>query len=170
MRDDGIGVVARLAALPTLFLTWHTADLNMVPLDTNDLVTAWLPLRSLSSEDAALAFASGSHRDFALPYWYDEAGMSSGLAQRGYPVESYSQPPLSLGDATWHAGWTLHSAPGQPATSAPRVALAVSYFADGARRLPARCACLRCVALRCVLATHGVRTRHGRIIWARCVC
>lgn len=112
---------------------WHS-DLAMVPLDTNAFVTVWMPLRSLGPGDAQLAFASGSHRDFALPFWRSDAAMSSGLEGRGYAVESY--PPLQLGDATWHHGWALHSSPGQPAGCAPRVALAVSYFADGARRLP----------------------------------
>lgn len=81
-------------------LALHRADLNMVPLDTNNFITAWLPLRALtgaqfanssrhwqrmtksistaspqyspllpSADDAALSFASGSHRDFALQYW-----------------------------------------------------------------------------------------------------
>ena len=108
----------------------------MVPLDTNAFVTAWLPLRSLRAADAALAFASGSHRDFALPYWHNEEGLQAGLQAR-YEVESYA--PLALGDATWHAGWTLHSAPEQPASEPARVALAASYFADGARRLTSRC-------------------------------
>lgn len=107
----------------------------MVPLDTNAFVTAWIPLRSLTADDAALEFASGSHRDFALPYWHTDASMSAGLENRGYAVESYT-PPLALGDVTWHHGWTLHCAPEQPLGRPPRHALAVSFFADGARRLP----------------------------------
>jgi hypothetical protein len=83
-----------------------------------------------------LAFASGSHRDFALPYWHDEQGLAAGLGGRGYEVERYG--PLALGDATWHAGWTLHSAPGQPTSQPARVALAASFFADGAKRLSTR--------------------------------
>ncbi len=66
--------------------------------------------------------------------------MAAGLSSRGYDIEAYA-PPLALGDATWHAGWTLHSAPGQPAGGPPRVALAASFFADGARRLSTKCAC-----------------------------
>ncbi len=111
-----------------------------VPLDTNAFVTAWLPLRSLTRADSALAFASGSHRDFSLPYWHNEAGLAAGLAARGYAVEAPAAPPLALGDATWHAGWTLHCAGPQPAGAPPRVALAASFFADGARRLSSRCA------------------------------
>ena len=133
-----LGVCVLLAWMnPLLIRIAHgIADLNMVPLDTNAFVTAWLPLRSLQADDAALAFASGSHRDFALPYWHDEQGLAAGLGGRGYEVERYG--PLALGDATWHAGWTLHSAPGQPTSQPARVALAASFFADGAKRLSTR--------------------------------
>jgi ectoine hydroxylase-related dioxygenase (phytanoyl-CoA dioxygenase family) len=40
--------------------------------------------------------------------------------------------PLAAGDATFHAGWTLHRAPGNP-TPHPRPVMTVIYFADGAR-------------------------------------
>ena len=40
---------------------WHS-DLNMVPMDTNDFVTLWMPLRDLTADDAGLVFASKSHR------------------------------------------------------------------------------------------------------------
>tara|TARA_B110000977_G_scaffold53398_1_gene72557 strand:+ start:27743 stop:29107 length:1365 start_codon:yes stop_codon:yes gene_type:complete len=110
---------------------WHS-DANMVPLDVNKFVTLWLPLRPLHEDDAALVFASGSHRDFSLPYWKTLEGMSD-LNDRGYEVESY--PPLDLGDATAHAGWTLHWSPPQPNDCPPRYALSVCYFLDGARRL-----------------------------------
>jgi hypothetical protein len=42
---------------------------------------------------------------------------------------------MALGDVTWHHGWTLHAAGAQPKGSRPRLALSVSYFADGARLL-----------------------------------
>lgn len=114
---------------------WHS-DLAMVPLDTNAYVTAWLPLRSLSAADAALDFASGSHRDFALPFWHSDEAMGSDLGSRGYRVEPPGGGPLRLGDATWHAGWTLHCSPAQPREARSRAALTLSFFADGARRLP----------------------------------
>ncbi len=40
---------------------------------------------------------------------------------------------MEIGDVSWHHGWLLHYAPPQPLDSWPRMALAVSYFADGAR-------------------------------------
>lgn len=115
---------------------WHS-DLNMVPLDTNAFVTAWLPLARLGPDDAGLLFASGSHRDFALPYWRSDAYLARGLEGRGYTLDA-SPAGLGPGDATWHAGWTLHASPPQPPGRPERAALAVSYFADGAARLPAR--------------------------------
>lgn len=110
---------------------WHS-DLNMVPLDTNEFITLWIPLRSLDEEDAALHFASRSHRDFALPYWRTLQGMED-LESRGYEIETYEE--LDLGDLTAHHGWTLHWSPPQPEDSAPRYALSICYFADGARRM-----------------------------------
>jgi hypothetical protein len=49
---------------------WHS-DLNMVPLDTNDYITCWIPLQnipSVSDGGSTLEYASGSHRDFSLLY------------------------------------------------------------------------------------------------------
>ena len=42
---------------------------------------------------------------------------------------------MQLGDVSAHHGWLLHAAPSQSAGTSPRAALAVSYFADGARVL-----------------------------------
>lgn len=110
---------------------WHS-DLNMVPIDTNSFLTVWIPLRSLEKDDSSLHFASGSHRDFALPYWQSNEGMMN-LQGRGYPINTYSK--LALGDLTFHHGWTLHWAPGQPLGGTHRAAWTISYFADGARIL-----------------------------------
>lgn len=40
---------------------------------------------------------------------------------------------MDAGDVSWHHGWLLHAAPAQPRHSRARLALAVSYFGDGAR-------------------------------------
>lgn len=42
---------------------------------------------------------------------------------------------MELGDVSAHHGWTLHMAAPQAAGSQDRAALAVSYFADGAKLL-----------------------------------
>ena len=120
---------------------WHS-DLAMAPLDTNSFVTCWLPIQAVPAEEdggSGLVFASGSHRDVSLHHWYTTAlepledGEELDVSDRGY-VESLPGA-LEVGDATWHHGWTLHTANGNPLRHA-RVALAFSYFADGAKRLP----------------------------------
>lgn len=47
---------------------------------------------------------------------------------------------MELGDVSWHAGWTVHCGAAQPEGSPTRRALAVSFFADGARLLPRKLA------------------------------
>jgi hypothetical protein len=42
---------------------------------------------------------------------------------------------MALGDVSWHHGWLLHTAGAQPRGTHPRLALAVSFFADGTRVL-----------------------------------
>lgn len=115
---------------------WHS-DLRMTSLDTNAYVTAWVPLRPIAGgdRDSGLQFASGSHRDFALPFWHDLSRVGD-LGARGYRVAGTDA--MALGDVSWHHGWTLHTAGPQPPGSAPRLALAVSFFADGARLLDTR--------------------------------
>ncbi|CAL8470739.1 g10281 [Coccomyxa elongata] len=108
---------------------WHS-DLPLSPLDTNSFVTAWIPLRPLKGKgDSGLEFAEGSHRDIAVHAQAD--GRSRDLSDRGYRIKSVGK--MDLGDVSWHHGWVLHYAPPQPLDSPPRMALAVSYFADGAR-------------------------------------
>ena len=113
---------------------WHS-DLRMAPLDTNAFVTAWVPLRAVrgGEADSGLVVAEGSHRDFALPFWRDLRGPGPDLGSRGYKVVGVA--PLAAGDASWHHGWAVHAAPPQPPGSPGRAALAVSFFADGARTL-----------------------------------
>lgn len=113
---------------------WHS-DLGMCPLDTNSMVTCWLPLQPVPAErdgGSGLVFASGSHRDVALHFWHGDPSEAADCSQRGYPESEAGA--LALGDATWHHGWTLHCA-GANGLRAPRRALALSFFADGATRL-----------------------------------
>eukprot|EP00775_Hariotina_reticulata_P001462 gene1462-1804_t len=111
---------------------WHS-DLRMAPLDTNDFVTAWIPLRPVrgGQGDSGLVFAVGSHRDFALPFWHNLHGRD--LADRGYLLDGTGA--MSVGDVSWHHGWLLHAAGPQPQDTQPRLAIAVSFFADGAKLL-----------------------------------
>ena len=71
---------------------WHS-DLNTAPFDTNDMLTFWIALTPVPTlEHAPLEFATGSHRDFALPYWYSNDGMSN-LDARNYKIKSHQPVP-----------------------------------------------------------------------------
>jgi hypothetical protein len=113
---------------------WHS-DLAMAPLDTNDFVTAWVPLHAVPADEdggSGLVFASGSHRDVALHFWHGDPEQDVDASSRGY--EEDGGKALAVGDATWHHGWTLHACSGN-GLSKPRRAMAFSFFADGATRL-----------------------------------
>jgi hypothetical protein len=42
---------------------------------------------------------------------------------------------MSVGDVSWHHGWLLHAAGCQPEDTPPRLAIAISFFTDGAKLL-----------------------------------
>ena len=113
---------------------WHQ-DQYYWPLDTNHTVTMWMPLADVSIEMGALTFASGSHKEGFQGHvaisdeshdQYDQF-----VRERGYPVVNAA---MQAGDATFHAGWTLHSAPGN-ASKVDREVMTVIYFADGIKTL-----------------------------------
>ena len=91
-------------------------------------MTCWFPLHDVAPSEAGgtgLAYASGSHRDLALPMWYGQ----DGDATDRYDIVDHGA--YAAGDVSWHHGWLLHSAPEN--VGADRTAVAVSFFADGAR-------------------------------------
>jgi len=104
---------------------WHS-DLTMAPLDTNQFLTFWFPLRKIPRGNG-LWFASKSHRDFVLPFRFGRnypKKASLGLDQR-YKIHNHS--PLQPGDCTVHHGWCLHTSVDK---ASERMAYTVSYFAD----------------------------------------
>ena len=111
---------------------WHQ-DQYYWPLDTTDTVTMWMPLVNVEARMGTMTFVPGSHRDPSfqkmaiseLSHEYFE-GL---VRERGVVVPSFS---LNAGDATFHAGWTLHSAHGNK-SSARREVMTIIFFADGAR-------------------------------------
>jgi ectoine hydroxylase-related dioxygenase (phytanoyl-CoA dioxygenase family) len=89
---------------------WHQ-DQHYFPLDTDNIITMWMPLVPVSVEMGVMRFASGSH---TVGYLGDlpisdksEEELSKLVADKGFNVETYGM--LNPGDATFHAGWTLHS-------------------------------------------------------------
>jgi ectoine hydroxylase-related dioxygenase (phytanoyl-CoA dioxygenase family) len=113
---------------------WHQ-DQYYWPLDTNHTITMWMPLVDVSIEMGALTFASGSHREGFQGHVAisDESHdrFDQFVKERGYPIVN---APMQAGDATFHSGWTLHSAPGNTSKT-DREVMTVIYFADGAKAL-----------------------------------
>lgn len=114
---------------------WHQ-DEYYWPLDTAHTVTLWMPLVDVTPEMGPMRFASGSHR---MTGWVprpisDETdrALAGEIERRGLAIGGGAA--LSAGDATFHAGRTVHSAPAN--TSARRrEVMTVIYFADGTRVL-----------------------------------
>ena len=104
------------------------------PLDTDRMITMWMPLVDLPDEVGSMTFAAGSHRDGDLC----GVGISRESNQRLREViddrgfRTHTHGALHAGDATFHGGWTVHSADRNP-TDLLRTVMTVIYFADGAR-------------------------------------
>lgn len=92
----------------------------------------WMPLVDISDEVGSMTFASGSQREGYI----SKLGISDEshttwkeyIDSKGLPLVNYGC--MKAGDATFHAGWTLHSAPGNP-TNALREVMTLIYYADG---------------------------------------
>jgi hypothetical protein len=112
---------------------WHQ-DKYYWPLDTDKMITMWMPLVDIDEETGMITFASGSH--VAGPVENveisdeSEAIYSRYLADQGFAISK--MPAMKAGDATFHLGWTIHSA-GPNRSSKIREAMTIIYFADGAR-------------------------------------
>jgi ectoine hydroxylase-related dioxygenase (phytanoyl-CoA dioxygenase family) len=118
------------------YTPWHQ-DAYYWPMDTPHNITMWMPLLDITHEMGGLNFASGSQHEGHLgdgistdsQAFYDDL-----IAKRGFPVVSHAQQQgvLRAGDATFHNGWTLHSAPANNSDRARRI-MTVVYYADGVR-------------------------------------
>jgi hypothetical protein len=114
---------------------WHT-DLGTAPLDTNAMVTVWLPLEAVAAKadgGTALTFARGSHRDVG-GFWFDLFHDDVAVEERYGPADDHGA--LECGDATWHHGWTLHAAPACTSPKRARYAFTATYVAADAKALP----------------------------------
>jgi Phytanoyl-CoA dioxygenase (PhyH) len=114
---------------------WHY-DAHHFPLDTHDVVTAWAPLQPTPREMGPLAFAAGAESwRLAAEIPFDKHGtsydrqVSQALRDAGVRVED---GPFATGEVSFHSSTCLHTAAGNR-TTVPRMVLATTYFADGAR-------------------------------------
>ena len=142
------GIAARLMGVPRVRLyhdqalfkeagggitPWHQ-DQHYWPLATDKTITMWMTLADISADMGTLQFASGSHVEGYLgdiPISDEsEAQLRAFVASRGFRL--HQADSMRAGSATFHSGWTLHSAPPNESDKM-RPAMTVIYYADGAR-------------------------------------
>jgi phytanoyl-CoA dioxygenase PhyH len=117
---------------------WHY-DAHHFPLDSPDVLTAWIPLQPTPREMGPLAFARGAdvgERVDGLEFdkhgtSYDR-GVSETFRTKGVQVED---GPFAAGEVSFHGANCFHTA-GANRTTEARVVLANTYFADGTRVVP----------------------------------
>ena len=112
---------------------WHQ-DQFYWPLDTADTITLWLPLVPVEANMGPMTFASGSHHggnlgEFAIGD-ASHTAFQSLIEKNNWPLSTDQN--LRPGDASFHAGWTLHRA---SPNHSPRLreAFTIIYFAEGSR-------------------------------------
>jgi len=110
---------------------WHQ-DQIFWPLDTNKTITLWMPLVPISEEVGSMTFASDTHHNGYISKQgiTDESHRTFKGYIEGKGLEQVNYGAMAAGDATFHAGWTLHSAPDNP-TDRMREVMTIIYFADG---------------------------------------
>lgn len=114
------------------FTPWHQ-DQYYWPLNTNKTLTMWMPLIDIDEDMGMLTFASGSHNagfveNVAISDKSDEV-LEKFIKENDFEISKAKT--MKAGDATWHYGWTLHSAGGNK-SAVTREVMTVIYFADGA--------------------------------------
>lgn len=112
---------------------WHQ-DKFYWPLDTDKMVTMWMPLVDVDEQMGLMRFATGSH--IRGPVESIEISDESEkifdryVSENGFEIDGPSR--MAGGDATFHLGWTIHSAGGNR-SDRMREVMTIIYFADGAR-------------------------------------
>ena len=118
---------------------WHYDD-HHFPLNTNEVVTAWIAAQAIPKIMGPLAFARGIEtwrlvKD--VPFSkadtsYDQR-IANAFDRAGVDIDNR---PFAVGDVSFHHNLSFHTA-GANATSISRCALANTFFADGARLVDA---------------------------------
>lgn len=111
---------------------WHQ-DCLYIPLNTDKVITAWIPLVELFPNMGLLTFASGSDQagflEFGNSNTYCPETMVQMLKKRGLRLTNVGC--MAVGDISFHSSFTLHSAP-KNFSNRMREVIAISYYADGA--------------------------------------
>jgi ectoine hydroxylase-related dioxygenase (phytanoyl-CoA dioxygenase family) len=111
---------------------WHQ-DKYYWPLDTDKMITMWMPLVDIDEEMGMITFASGSHTIGAIDNVpisdESEQFFDRYVSEKRFVIENAAE--MKAGDATFHLGWTIHSA-GPNRSDRMREVMTIIYFADGA--------------------------------------
>ena len=115
------------------YTPWHQ-DQMYWPLSTTKTITMWMPLVHVTEEVGSMTFVSGVHEDGLITRELisDESHKTLGAYIAAKGLEQVNYGALAPGDATFHAGWTPHYAPGNP-TDIMREVLTIIYYEDGAQ-------------------------------------
>jgi len=110
---------------------WHQ-DQGYWPLEGWGSLVMWMPLVDITAEmGASMSFIRGSCHmklaDFEISE-QSQASIDARVRSGEFEVTTYG--PLAAGDATFHAGWTLHRAEANP-TTIMREVMTIIYFPDG---------------------------------------
>lgn len=111
---------------------WHQ-DQYYWPLETKKTITMWMPLMDISIEMGMLTFASRSQElgfmgNLEISDKSEEI-LGNLVKEKNYPITRAEV--MQAGDATFHAGWTLHSALGNYSDKTREV-MTIIFVEDGA--------------------------------------
>jgi ectoine hydroxylase-related dioxygenase (phytanoyl-CoA dioxygenase family) len=135
LHADGVRLYAdRLFIKPStsaggLPTAWHQ-DLPKLPFDRRDNVTIWVAVEDIPAEKGPLTFLSGSHRlgpVAAMNYDSDEEMFARLSPYERANMADIVEVPLKAGDATFHAGLTMHRA-GANVSTQERLVWSVEYI------------------------------------------
>ena len=114
---------------------WHFDD-HHFPLDTNDVVTAWIPAQPTPIEMGPLSFAypldvhnlvnAVKFEKTGINY---DRGVSEVFKKNGVTV---NETPFELGEVSFHHNLNFHTA-SRNRTNRSRIALANTYYRNGAK-------------------------------------
>lgn len=111
---------------------WH-ADQFYWPLDTENTITAWIPLQKTTPDMGPLAFSMESHKhDFGRSLEISdesEAKIQKSLSEANLELVDEG---FDVGEISFHGGWTFHRASANTSDKV-RAVMTVIYMEDGVK-------------------------------------
>lgn len=111
---------------------WH-ADQYYWPVSGDRTITAWIPLQETLAEMGPLAFARKTHR-MVFGRSLEISDDSEALIQKSLKdaQADIDETPFSLGEVSYHLGWTFHRA-GANTSANPRRVMTMIYVDNDIR-------------------------------------